>query len=401
MKKETPPSPAEHRLAVVNGHVITPAGVIRDGLVLTRGSRIEYAGPMKNFVTHGLEIIDAHGGFVSPGLVDAHTHLGVYAEGGGPMTEDGNEMVDPITPHVRAIDSIDHTDKAFEEARMGGVTCAMITPGSANVIGGAACAVKTFGRLADEMVIAPNVGIKMAMGENPKRVYGGAQKAPMTRMGIAALLRQTLVAAQNYRDKLRHSKGKKEPAARDLKMEALLPVLDGTLPARIHAHRADDIMTALRVADEFGLKVVIEHATEAYKIADILAKRKVPVNIGPTTTGRSKEELRNLIRDNAVRCIQAGCMVSLVTDHPIIPVQELREEAVKVARKLRPNLDAVLATITINPARTLGLAHRLGALERGKDADIVVFTAYPVEPQAEAKVTIINGAVVWRAEGRE
>ncbi|MBI5815147.1 MAG: amidohydrolase [Nitrospinae bacterium] len=383
------------RIAVTGGDVITPAGLIGNGLVLIRGGRIEYAGAARTIPLGACEKIDAGGLTVSPGLIDAHTHLGVYAEGTGAPGEDGNEMIDPVTPHVRAIDSIDHTDRAFIEAREGGVTCVMITPGSANVIGGSICAAKTFGRTADDMVIAKDIGQKMATGENPKRVYGEKHKAPMTRMGIAAVLRSTLVEAINYKKKV----AAKKDTARDLKLEALQSVVAGKLPARVHAHRADDIMTAIRIAEEFGLKLVIEHGTEAYKIADILAAKKIPVNIGPTSSSRSKIELKDLARDNAVRCMEAGVRVALITDHPVMPIQDIRQEAIKLVRDYGADRTEVFKTVTINPAITLGVEKRVGSLEKGKDADIAIFTGHPLDGGARCVMTMVDGAMVF--DGRE
>lgn len=384
-------------LAIAGGDIITPGGIIKAGLVLTRNAKIEYVGSYKR-PSRGVYVeIDAVGLTVSPGLIDAHTHLGVYAEGTGAPGEDGNEMSDPVTPHVRAIDGIDATDKAFEEARQAGITTVMITPGSANVIGGSVCAVKTCGDTADEMTIDSDIGQKMATGENPKRVYGGQHKAPMTRMGIAALIRNALVEADNYKKKRAK---KKSDAPRDLKMESLIAVLEGRLPARVHAHKADDIVTAIRIADEFRLKIVIEHGTEAYKIADLLAKRKIPVNIGPSTSSRSKIELRDLVRDNAVRCMKAGVRVSLITDHPVIPIQELRHEAVKLVRDHGADMAVVFNAITSNPALTLGLERRIGSIERGKDADLALFNAHPLDPSAVCVMTLIGGEVVHNAIAR-
>lgn len=377
-------------LAIAGGAVITPGGIIKEGLVLTRGGRIEYVGPYRRFSLRDYKEIDVSGLTVSPGLIDAHTHLGVYAEGTGVPGEDGNEMSDPVTPHVRAIDGIDAGDRAFEEARQAGVTTVMIAPGSANVIGGAVCAVKTFGDTADDMAVDTDIGQKMATGENPKRVYGARNKAPMTRMGIAALIRNALVEADNYRKKRAK---KKADTPRDLKMEALIPVLEGRLAARIHAHKADDILTAIRIADEFGLRIVIEHGTEAYKIADILAKRKIPVNIGPTTSSRSKVELKDLVRDNAIRCMKAGVRVSLITDHPVIPIQELRQEAVKLVRDHGADRGEAFNAITRNPALTLGLERRIGSIEKGKDADLSVFTSHPLDPSAVCVMTVIGGQI--------
>ncbi|MDH5757114.1 MAG: amidohydrolase [Nitrospinota bacterium] len=385
--------PKAKKTALSGGAVIGPKGIHNNGLILISDGKIEYAGAARKYSQSEYETLDITGMTASPGLIDAHTHLGVYAEGSGEMGEDGNEMIDPVTPHVRAIDSIDPEDPAFAEARADGVTSVMITPGSGNVIGGAACVVKTHGRTVEQMLIDPDIGLKMATGENPKRVYGGQKKAPMTRMGIAAVLRTALVEATNYRDRRKKKKGE---APMDLRMEAMLGVLSGKKAARIHAHRADDIMTAIRIADEFGLKIVIEHGTEAYKIADILAARNVRLNLGPSTTGRSKVELKDLVRDNAARCIKAGCTVSLITDHPVIPIQELRQEAIKLVRDHGADRDEVFRAITSNPAMTLGILRRAGSLERGKDADVAVYSAHPLDPAAVCHMSMIGGEVVYR-----
>ncbi|MDH5636856.1 MAG: amidohydrolase [Nitrospinota bacterium] len=383
------------RIALRGGAVVLPKGIAQNGLILIKEGRIEYAGAERKYSQKEYETIDITGMTASPGLIDAHTHLGVYAEGSGEMGEDGNEMIDPVTPHVRAIDSIDPEDPAFGEARADGVTSVMITPGSGNVIGGAACVVKTRGRIVEEMIVDRDIGQKMATGENPKRVYGGQKKAPMTRMGIAAVMRTALVEAQNYRDKI---KKKKNDTPLDLRMEALQAVISGKKPARVHAHRADDIMTAIRIADEFGMKIVVEHGTEAYKIADILAAKKIRLNLGPSTTGRSKVELKDLVRDNAARCIKAGCIVSLITDHPVIPIQELRQEAIKLVRDHGAPRDEVFKAITSTPAATLGITRRAGSLERGKDADVAVYSSHPLDPAAVCHMTMINGEAVFRRD---
>ncbi len=380
-------------IALTGGIVITKTGPVKNGLLLIKNGKIEYAGKAKKFDRKRYDVEDQTGKYISPGLIDAHTHLGVYAEGKGEMGADGNEMTDPVTPHLRAIDSIDHTDKAFGEALSAGITTVMITPGSANVIGGAVCAAKTCKGTVEDIVIDPNIGQKMAVGENPKRVYGSAKKAPMTRMGIAAVLRCALVDAINYRDKLK----KKEKPPRDLRMEALVPIVNGKLPARIHAHRADDILTAVRIAEEFKLKLILEHATEAYKVADILAKKKIPLNIGPSSTGRSKEELNDLVRNNAAICMDAGCMVSLITDHPVIVIADLRTEAMKLVRDYQADRDKVFDAVTINPAKVLGINKRVGSLEKGKDADIAVYTAHPLDPGSVCVKTYVDGkpAYTW------
>jgi imidazolonepropionase-like amidohydrolase len=241
------------------------------------------------------------------------------------------------------------------------------------------------------MLVSGDIGQKMATGENPKRVYGTHNKTPMTRMGIAALIRNALVEADNYRTK--RSK-KKNDTPRDLKMEALLPIIGGKLPARVHAHKADDITTAMRIADEFKIKITIEHGTEAYKIADILARENIPVNIGPTTSSRSKVELKDLVRDNALRCMKAGVRVSLITDHPVIPIQELRQEAIKLVRDFGASREDALNSITQNPALTLGLDPRIGSIRKGRDADLAIFSSHPMDSASVCVMTVINGEIV-------
>ncbi len=382
------------RIALEGGYVITPDGMVEGGIVLIHGTKIHAVTGLAKYDREKYQIIDCRGMVVSPGLIDPHTHLGVYAEGTGEAGEDGNEMTDPVTPHIRAVDGIDHTDRAFTEAREAGVTTVMVTPGSANVFAGQALVMKTAGGLVDDMVIDPYVGQKMAFGENPKRVYGGQKKAPGSRMGIAGVIRETLVAAQNYRAKLK----KKEKPDRDLKLEALVPLLEGKTVARAHAHRADDILTAIRIAEEFKFKLVIEHGTEAYKVADILAKKKIPVNAGPTSTGRSKVELKDLERDNAARLMMAGVQVSLITDHPVMPISDLRQEGIKLVRDLGVPMDAVFHTLTRNPAKTLGLQKRIGSIVKGMDADIVLFNGFPTDPSAVCMKTFINGELVYDRE---
>ncbi|MBF0170443.1 MAG: amidohydrolase family protein [Nitrospinae bacterium] len=384
------------KVALEGGYVITPDGMVEGGIVLIHGTKIHAVTGLAKYDREKYTIIDCRGMVVSPGLIDPHTHLGLYAEGSGEAGEDGNEMTDPVTPHLRAIDGVDHADRAFAEAREAGVTAVMVTPGSANVFAGQALVMKTAGGFTDDMILDPYVGQKMAFGENPKRVYGGQKKTPGSRMGIAGVIRETLVAAQNYRAKMR----KKVKPDRDLKLEALVPLLDGKTAARAHAHRADDILTAIRIAEEFSLKLVIEHGTEAYKVASVLAAKKIPVNVGPTSTGRSKVELKDLERDNAVRLMAAGVRVSLITDHPVMPIADLRQEGIKLVRDHGVPLDTVLHTLTTNPAMTLGLDHRIGAIRKGMDADLALFNGFPTDPSAVCMMTFIDGKPVYVREGK-
>ncbi len=380
--------------AITGGYIVYPGGLVDRGIILIKNGKIEYAGAVKKFDRKKYQETDIAGMLASPGLIDAHTHLGVASEGTGETGDDCNEMTDhPVTPHMRAIDSIDPADIAFTEAREAGVTSVMITPGSANVFGGSICVAKTYGRTADEMVIADNIGQKMAMGENPKRVYGGGkQKSPGTRMGICAIAREWLTKATDYD---RKQKTKKDRPDIDIKLAALSEVISGKTPLRVHAHRADDIMTAIRIADEFGLKIVIEHATEAWKVADILADRKIPLNIGPTSTSRSKVELKDLVRDNAARCISAGCHVSLITDHPVMPIADLRTEAFKLVRDFDVLPQEALKCITENPAKTLGIDKKRGMLKKGMYADIAIMNGHPADPSTKNMMTLIEGETVY------
>ncbi|QSQ09258.1 Dihydroorotase [Koleobacter methoxysyntrophicus] len=381
-------------LALKNGRVLTMAGkdfekatiLVENGKILDVGSRVT--------IPEGAEVIDVSGMVVMPGIIDAHAHLGIYEEGIGDEGEDTNEMTDPVTPHLRAIDAVNPEDKGFEDARENGITAVLTGPGSANVIGGEQIVIKTAGRVVDSMVVKNPAGLKVAFGENPKRVYQAQKKTPSTRMATAALLRENLVKAQNYMKKLERGKedSDKEPD-RDLKMESLVRVLKGEIPLRAHAHRADDIMTAVRIAEEFNVKIVIEHCTEGHKIADELAKRGIPAVVGPSLTARVKVELKDRTFKTPGILAKAGVTVALMTDHPVIPVHYLPLSAALAVRDGMDEEEALKA-ITINPARICGVDDRLGSLEKGKDADIVVFDRWPLDVNARVKWVIIDGKIV-------
>jgi imidazolonepropionase-like amidohydrolase len=362
--------------------------LIKDGKIHKIGENIQ--------IPSDAGVFDASGLVVMPGIIDAHTHVGAYEEAVGDMGEDENEMTDPATPHLRIIDAINPEDKAFEEARQSGITSVVVAPGSGNVIGGQVAAVKTWGKVIDRMIIKNPVGIKVAFGENPKRVYGEQKKTPSTRMGTAAILRETLVKAQNYSNKLQ--RGIKDPEKipeRDLKLEALLPVLEGRIPLRAHAHRADDIMTALRIAREFNVGIVIEHCTEGHKVPTELAAAGVPAVVGPTLTSRSKIELKDKTFKTPAVLSSHGVRVALMTDHPVIPVQYLPLCAA-LAVKEGLSEEEALKCITINAARIAGIDDRVGSLAEGKDADIAVFDRSPLDPQARLRLVLIDGQIVFQ-----
>ena len=330
-----------------------------------------------------------------PGIIDAHTHIGVYEEGIGFEGADGNEMTNPATPHIRALDAVNPADKAFAGARAGGVTSLAVAPGSANVIGGQVLAMKTWGRVVDDMVIRAPLGLKVAFGENPKRVYSNQKKSPSTRMAVAAILRENLTAARNYLDKLERAKDDPEKAPdRDLKLEILAKVLRKEIPLRAHAHRADDIITAVRIAEEFDVDIVIEHCTEGHLIADFLAEKGVPAIIGPTLGTRPKVELVNATFRTPGILHKAGVKVALTSDHPVFPVQQLPIQAALVHKHGLPEEEALKA-ITINAAEILGIANRVGSLEPGKDADIVIFSGHPFHWKTRVEKTLIDGEIVY------
>jgi len=346
------------------------------------------------------EVIDASEMIVTPGLIDAHTHIGTYCEGFPESMEDANDMVTPVVPHLRILDAIYQDDTAFADALAGGVTCVQTLPGSGNVIGGQGAIIKTAtasgGRkkTADEMVVKAPSSMKAALGENPIRVYKEKQKLPNTRMGNAALLRQALVEAENYRNKMIQARSKNEPAERNLQHEALLPVLDGDLSLCVHAHRCDDIATAVRIAGEFSIPFTVEHCTEGHLIAPFLAEKKVFAAIGPTLTGKPKLELRNKTWDTPLALWKAGVHFCIITDHPVVPIEHLSVCLSLAVRAGLPREEALKA-VTIYAAEHLGIADRVGSVEKGKDADLVVWDGDPLDARSRAVVTIIEGETVY------
>lgn len=338
-------------------------------------------------------LIDGKNGSVTPGLIDAHTHLGIHEEGVGIEGADDNETTDPITPDLRAIDGIYPGDVAINDALQAGITTACVLPGSANVINGQAVAIHTYGRVVDDMVVSTSVGMKVAFGENPKRVYKNKDKTPATRMAIAALLRSWLAQASSYAYKKQRAIEKGEPYDIDTKLEALLPVIKGTIPLRAHAHRTDDIVTAVRVAQEFGVGIVLEHCTEGHLIADFLAKNNIPVVIGPSFSTRLKVELREKTFATPGILAQAGITVCIMTDHPITSAKYLPLMAT-LSVKAGMSEEEALKAITLHPARILGLENRLGSIETGKDADLVLWSGHPLDIKTTVQRVWIAGKQV-------
>ncbi|MCI5561992.1 MAG: amidohydrolase [Clostridiales bacterium] len=384
-------------MRILNGVVHTMAGpVIPHGYVEVENGKIRAVGEMSAWTAAAAgPVYDAGGGHILPGFIDAHCHLGMFGNALGFEADDGNESTDPCTPQLRAIDAINPQDRCFREAREGGVTTVLTGPGSANPIAGQFAAIKTDGRWVDEMVLRAPAAMKMALGENPKTVYNERKETPITRMATAAVIRQELSKTLEYMDKQDKADAEEDTDAPDYdaKLEALIPVLRGELPVHIHAHRADDIATAVRICREFGLKYVIVHGTEGHLLPELLAAEGAGVITGPSLTDRSKPELANLTIENPAILARAGVPVAICTDHPVIPIQYLPIcAALAVRGGLEP--EEALAAITIHPARLAGLDKRVGSLEPGKDADIVVTTGHPLDWNGKVRYVFIGGKQV-------
>jgi len=373
-------------IAITGGTLITMTGenycpgtlLINKGKIVAVGLKVE--------LEPETEVIDATGKIIMPGLVDAHCHLGIAEEIYRVEGDDTNEHTDPVTPHLRALDAINPQDQGFHDAILGGVTTVGVGPGSANVIGGEHVVMKTWGRVIDRMLLRQPAGMKVAFGENPKRIYGEQKKMPATRMGTAALLRENLVKAQNYRAKLL-AQGLVE---RDLKMEALVKVLNREMPLRAHAHRADDILTAIRIAEEFGVDLIIEHCTEGHLIVEELVIRRLPCVIGPTLISRAKVELKERTFKTPGVLASAGIPVALMTDHPVIPIQYL---ALCGALAVKEGMDeeSAMRAITVDAAKILGVADRIGSLEPGKDADFIILSGPLFDVRSRVEAVYVNG----------
>ncbi|GGK67343.1 amidohydrolase [Ornithinimicrobium pekingense] len=380
--------------ALVGARVVpVDAAPVEDGVVILRDGRIEAVGTRQDVpVPEDAEVVDCSGGWLLPGLIDAHVHLGVWEEGEGWAGQDTNEMTDPVMAAARAIDGINPREQGFDDALMGGITTVNVNPGSGNPIGGQAVALKTYGRVVDEMVLRNPSGVKAALGENPKRVYGDQKKTPSTRLGVALVLRRAFAAARSYQARVAGAEGK--PVDTDLVSEILVKVLEREIPWRQHCHRADDIATALRLADEFGYRLVLDHGTESYLMADLLAEKGVPVLYGPMIVSRSKVE----VRDRSLRAPgildRAGVQVSIITDHPVVPIEYL---ITQVALAVREGMDrdAALRSVTLNPAAVLGVEERVGSITVGKDADVVLWSGDPLDLQSRVLRTYLDGAEVY------
>ena len=379
-------------ICIKNGTVynaITPEGIVAD--ILVENGKIREIGPNLS-VGADVEIIDAAGKQVYPGFVEAHGHIGLDGYGIGYEGMDYNEMNDIVSPQLRGLDGVKAMDPAFAQAARAGVTCVCVGPGSANVLGGTFTTIKTVGKRSDDMLVRDAVAMKCAFGENPKRCY--REKSDTSRMTTAFKLREALAKAKEYMEK-KEAAGddlSKRPAL-DMKCEALIPVLKGEMPLKAHAHATDDIFTALRIAKEFGAKITLEHVTEGHLIVEELAKENVPLAVGPSLTSASKFELRNKSWTTPGVLAKAGCQVSIITDSPVIP-QEYLPLCAGLAVHAGMDPFAALQAITINAAKHAGVEDRVGSLEVGKDADIVITDGCPFEVSTKVECVLIDGKVI-------
>ncbi len=386
-------------LIIKNARILTMSerGEIEKGYIVIDNGIITDLGEMEELKAtyNNIEEIDADGAIVTPGLVDAHSHIGIWEDGLNFEGADGNEETDPITPHLRAIDAVNPMDRAFEEALGAGVTTVVTGPGSANPIGGQIIAMKTCGRCVDKMTIAAPVGIKVAFGENPKVVYNDKSQTPTTRMAIAAQIREALYKACEYLEQTEryHSGEQDDLPDYDIKCEALIPLLKKEIPMHAHVHRADDIFTAIRIAKEFKLRLVLVHATEGHIIAKELKEEGYPVLSGPILTDRSKPELKNMNEANPAILTAEGVETALITDHPETPEKNFLLCAGMAMRNGMSRQNSLKAMTSV-PAHICGVDNRVGKIEKGLDADIVIWNGNPPDITATARVVILGGDVV-------
>ena len=387
-------------MLIINGKIVTMENdasgknieVIERGYIRTNGKYIEEVGEMSKLrpISRKEEVLDVSGAWVMPGIIESHCHIGISEEKIGMIGDDCNEGTNPVTPTLRAIDAVNPMDDAFHDALAAGITSVMVGPGSANVVGGQFLFMKTHGRCIDDMVVKNPAAMKVAFGENPKTCYGDKDEYPATRMGVAALLRKTLFEAMQYKKDKENGTLEKE----DFEMEAWLPVLNKEIPLKAHAHRADDILTAIRIAKEFDLHMTLDHGTESHLIAERIKESGYPVIVGPDLTSRSKPEVQNMnFKTNRI-LQEHGVLFSIMTDHPVSMIQYLPLCAGLAVKQGLP-LEEGLKAITINAARICGVEDKVGSLRKGKHADIAIFTGNPMEVFTQTLYTIMEGEVVF------
>ncbi|KEI01082.1 amidohydrolase [Clostridium botulinum] len=381
-------------ILIKNGKIVTVTkGTLENGCVLIKDGKIlEISEDIK--VNEDVEVIDAKGGWVTPGFIDAHCHIGIFEQDMGFEGMDINEATDPLTPHLRAIDAINPMDTSFKDAIKGGVTTVMTGPGSANPMGGQFVAMKTSGICVDDMVVKEPAAIKIAFGENPKRIYKSKNKMPTTRMATAALIREILTKAKNYKIKKEKAIKEGRDFEENFRLEPLMPVLDNQIPLKAHCHRTDDILTAIRIGKEFDVNITLDHCSEGHLIPEHIKKSRRDAIVGPTLTARSKIEVKNKTFKTPKVLHDNGVKIAIMTDHPVIPIEYLPLCA-GLAAKEGLGIKEALKAITINAAEICGIDNRVGSLEVGKDADIVISNGNPLDSLTSTTCTIINGKIEY------
>ncbi len=380
-------------MIIINGKIFPmESEPIESGYICTQGKRISDLGPMSQYKTPETEeeILDVQGAWVLPGLIESHCHIGITEEKWGTIADDCNEATTPVTSALRAIDAINPMDPAFHDAIEAGITSVMVGPGSSNVVGGQFLFMKTQGRCIDHMIVKNPAAMKAAFGENPKTAYGNQNQYPSTRMGTAALLRKTLYEAQHYQ-KARERDSQMSP---DFELEPWIPILNREIPLKTHAHRADDILTAIRIAKEFQIDLTIDHGTESHLIVDEIKESGFPVIAGPELTSRSKLEVQNMNFKTNKILHEAGILFSMTTDHPVSLIQYL-PLCTGLAVKHGLPMEEGLKSMTIHAAKICRVDDRVGSLKKGKDADIAIFTGNPMEIFTKTLYTIIDGKIVY------
>ena len=378
-------------LLIKNGYIKTMAEEdLQNGCILIDDNgKIAEVGE-EIIAPDGAEVIDAEGRLVTPGIIDGHCHIGLWNEI-YPQNDDHNETINPISPQMRAIDAINPIDEAFDSAIKHGVTTACTGPGSTNVVSGTFAAIKLHGKCIDKMVIKHPIAVKCALGENPKKNYSEKKMSPSTRMAIAALLRELLIKSKKYAEEAE----KGIPHTLDMKLEAMIPVIRKEIPLKIHCHQSDDILTAIRIAKEFDVKVTLDHCTDGFLLIDELKEAGFPVMLGPLVTGSHKVECKNKSLETPRKLHEAGIPLCIITDSPVVPLEYL---GLCAGLAVRDGLDydAAWRAITINPSKFAGISDRVGSLEKGKDADIVIWNSDPLRKVgAESYKTIVDGKVVY------
>lgn len=396
-------------MLIMNGKIITmEEDGYAEGFVRTSGDKIIEIGSMEEFKKkydfsrndkrkQNEEILDVHGAWVMPGIIEAHAHIGITEEKWGVIGDDCNEQTKPVTPELRAIDAINPMDPAFHDAIKAGITSVMVGPGSSNVVGGQFVFMKTQGRCVDNMIMKEPAAMKVAFGENPKTTFGDKDVYPGTRMGVAALLRKTLFEAKQYFEKHYGENVTQNNNEKDFIQEAWIPVFKKEIPLKVHAHRADDILTAIRIAKEFDVDITIDHGTESHLIVDEIKESGFPVIVGTDLTSRSKIEVQNMNFKTNKILRDAEILFAITTDHPVALIQYLPICAGLAVRNGLEMKDAMEA-ITINAAKICKVDDWVGSLKVGKDADIAIFDDNPLETFTNTLYTIIDGEIVYRRE---